>query len=61
MIITFDPLNKIQRLLVRWKALAEALLLTPPTPNSATQPESEITKLARFNYSQNRHKIPLIY
>jgi len=32
MIITFDPLNKIQHSLVRWKALAKALLLTPPTP-----------------------------
>jgi hypothetical protein len=52
MIITFDPLNEIQHSLVRWKALAKALLLTPPTPNSGTQPESEITKSARFNYFQ---------
>jgi hypothetical protein len=44
MIITFDQLNEIQHYLVRWKAFAKALLLTPPTPNSATQPESEITK-----------------
>jgi hypothetical protein len=50
MIITFDPLNEIQHSLVRWKALAEALLLTPPNPNSTTQPESEITKSPRFNY-----------
>jgi hypothetical protein len=52
MIITFDPLNKIQRSLVRWKALAKALLSAPPTANSATQLESEITKPPRFNYSQ---------
>jgi hypothetical protein len=45
MIITFDLLNEIQHSLVRWKALANALLLKSPTPNSATQPESEITKL----------------
>jgi hypothetical protein len=44
MIITFDPFNEIQHSLVRWKALAEALLSTPPTPNSSTQPESEIKK-----------------
>ncbi len=44
MIITFDLLNKIQRFLVHWKALTEALLSTPPTPNLATQPKSEITK-----------------
>jgi hypothetical protein len=41
MIITFDQLNEIQHYLVRWKALAKALLLTPPPPNSATQPERE--------------------
>jgi hypothetical protein len=52
MIITFDPLNKIQRSLVRWKALTEAFLLSLPTPNSATQLDSEITKPPRFNYSQ---------
>jgi hypothetical protein len=44
MIITFDALDEIQRSLVRWKALAKAFLSTPPTPNLATQPESEITK-----------------
>jgi hypothetical protein len=54
MIITFDPFNEIQHSLVRWKALAKALLLTPPIPNSATQPESEITKFPRFNYSQKK-------
>jgi hypothetical protein len=52
MIVTFDPLNEIQRSLVRWKALAKALLFTPSTPNSATQTESEITKPPRFSYSQ---------
>jgi hypothetical protein len=41
MIITFDPLNEIQRSLVRWKALAKALLSTPSTPNSDTQPERD--------------------
>jgi hypothetical protein len=44
MIITFDLLDKIQCSWVHWKALAKALLSTPPTPNSATQTESEITK-----------------
>jgi hypothetical protein len=44
MTITFDPLDEIQRFLVCWKALAKALLSKPPTPNSATQPENEITK-----------------
>ncbi len=44
MIITFDPLNEIQRSLVHWKSLAKVLLSTPPSPNSTTQPESEITK-----------------
>jgi hypothetical protein len=44
MTITFDLLDEIQRYLVRWKALAKALLSTPPTPNLATQPENEITK-----------------
>jgi hypothetical protein len=53
MIITFDLLNEIQRSLVHWKALAKALLSTPPTPNLATQPERNITKPPRFNYSQN--------
>jgi hypothetical protein len=57
MIITFDPLNEIQHSLVHWKALAKALLLTPPTPNSATQPESEITKFSRFNYSKEKNKV----
>jgi len=52
MIITFDLLNEIQHSLVRWKALAKALLLTSPIPNSATPPESEITKPPQFNYSQ---------
>jgi hypothetical protein len=41
MIITFDQLNEIQHSLVRWKALAKALLLAPTTPNSATQPERD--------------------
>jgi hypothetical protein len=54
MIITFDPLNEIQHSLVHWKALAKVLLLTPPTPNSTTQPESEITKFPQFNYSQKK-------
>ncbi len=54
MIITFDPFNKIQHSLVCWKALAKALFLTLPTLNSATQLESEITKFARFNYSQKK-------
>jgi hypothetical protein len=52
MIITFDPLDKIQRFLVRWKALAKALHSTPPIPNLATQLESEITKSPQFSYSQ---------
>jgi hypothetical protein len=52
MIITFDPLDEIQRSLVRWKALAKAFRFTPPTPNSATQPKSEITKPPQFSYSQ---------
>ncbi len=56
MIITFDLLNEIQHSLVCWKALAKALLLTPPTPNSATQPESEITKFSQFNYSPKKQK-----
>jgi len=60
MIITFDPFDKIQRSLVRWKALAEALFSTPLTPILATQLERKITKPPHFNYSQNRHKIPLI-
>jgi hypothetical protein len=55
MIITFDLLNEIQHSLVRWKAFAKAFLLTPPTPNLATQPESEITKPPRFNYSQKTY------
>jgi hypothetical protein len=54
MIITFDLLNAIQHSLVRWKVLTKVLLLTPPTPNSATQLESEITKLPRFNYSPKK-------
>jgi hypothetical protein len=44
MIITFDPLNEIQHSLVYWKDFAKMLILTPPTPNSATQPKNEITK-----------------
>jgi hypothetical protein len=52
MIITFDLLNKIQRFLMRWKAFTEVFLLTPPTSNLVTQPESEITKPVQFNYSQ---------
>jgi hypothetical protein len=44
MIITFDPLKDIQRSLVRWTALAKALLYTSFNPNSDTQPKSEITK-----------------
>jgi hypothetical protein len=55
MIITFDQLNEIQHSLVRWKALAKVLHLTPPTPNSATQPENEITKPPRLNYSKKEH------
>jgi hypothetical protein len=61
LIITFDQFDKIRYSLVRWKALAKALLSTPPTPNLATQPESEITKPPRFSYYQNCQKIPLIY
>jgi hypothetical protein len=57
MIITFDPLNEIQCSLVRWKALAKALLLMPFTPNSATQPETEITKPPQFNYSQKNSSL----
>jgi hypothetical protein len=51
MIITNDKLNEIQHSLVRWKALAKALLATPPTPYSATQPESEITKSSLTLYT----------
>ncbi len=61
MIVTFDPFNEIQHSLVCWKALAEVLLLTPPTPNSATQLESEITKRPRLTTPKKRQKIPLIY
>jgi hypothetical protein len=46
MIITFDPLNEIQRSLMRWKALTEALLSTPPLP---IWPHNQITR------SQNLH------
>jgi hypothetical protein len=59
-IITFDPFNEIRCSLVCWKALAKALFSTPLTPNLATQLERKITKPPRFNYSQNRHKFPLI-
>jgi hypothetical protein len=55
MIITFDPLDKIQRSLVRWKAFAKAFRSTPPTPNLATQLESEITKPPWFSYSQKTY------
>jgi hypothetical protein len=57
MIITFDPLNEIQHSLVRWKALAKAFLLTPPTPNSATQPEREITKSPRLTIPKKRSSL----
>jgi len=56
MIINFDPPNKIQHSLVRWKVIVKALLLTPPTPNLATQTKSEITKFPRFNYSPPQKK-----
>jgi hypothetical protein len=52
MIITFDSFDEIQCSLVRCQALAKALCSNQPTPNSATQLESEITKPPWFNYSQ---------
>jgi len=59
MIITFDSFNEIQHSLMHWKAFVKALLLTPPTPNLATQPQSEITKFPRFNCSQKKKQSSL--